>query len=339
LGTLDQAGDVFIDERTYSTPSPFILNNDVLPNLDPSTNTLRFYDAFTGELVHTLNGVINLPAYTHDQSRFAVNTSLSIQVYSATSYDLISTLDGFSAPPSPWSPDDRHLLVKPHDALRRLGPVHIWNSSEVLSAPIYNATGNTTWSPDGSILAVSSDYTKIRLYDANSGELVETIRGFSPGGAYILEWRENYLIADSGNYQFARYFNVWDTEMHTFLYQDMIDLGDQYYLHEMILDISDISTVLRRIDLTTGETTQEIRADRLPLYRSPDRHWLVGADFSPDAIVPAQIYVYHSEPYELVTTLEGHCDMLRSIQWSPDSRYFASVGDPNNVIVWEVVEN
>jgi WD40 repeat protein len=340
LGTLKEAGDSFAYDLVY-VPRPFVITEDVLPNLDRSTNTLRFHDAQTGELLQTLDSVFELPVYTHDQSHFAVNTETGVQIYDAESYDLLHTLDGFIvllAYQSPWSPDDQHLLVKPQDAYRKLGPLHIWTPDDNLSAPIYNITGMMAWSPDSSTLAAPTDYSKIRLYDSESGELAETIHGFSEGGTSIIEWQGNYLISFSGNDQFTGFvLNVWDTETHAFLFQGGVDRGFQYHFQDNLLEIYEPLVGLSQIDLTTGATIQETVFDRFLPYRSPDWRWLIGRD---DPASPAPIYVYQIEPFALVATLQGHsdADTVQYAEWSPDSRHFASVG-LTKVIVWEVVED
>jgi WD40 repeat protein len=341
LGTLENAGSTFAYDMVRS-PSIFILTGDVIPNLDRLTNILRFYNAQTGALLHTLPDVLELPVYTHDLSRFAVSTTIGVQIYDAASFIPLHTLERFllSDYQLSWSPDDQHLLVKPQDAHYRLGPLHIWTPDGDLSAPIYNVTSRMVWSPDSSTLAAPSDYSKIRLYDADSGELVETIRGFSEGGLYAEQWYGTYLISISGNYQFAGVdLNVWNTETHSFIFQGSVDVGYQYRLQDNILEIYQPFVGLRQIDITTGETVQELTFEQPFLFRSPDRRWLIRTDFPGDSeSSPAPVFVYQAEPLELVATLQGHIDMVRYIDWSPDSRHFASIG-MNNVIVWEVVKN
>lgn len=344
LGTLEEASSVYLEDRDRVLP-PFVMYNDVFSSIDSSTHVLLFHDTRNGDLIQTLPGIFGLPDYTHDGTRFAVNTETSVQIYDAKDYTLLYSLDGFaiiSTYQSPWSPDDHHLLVNPRNAVRKLGPLHSWTPGGDLpggdlSAPIYNVTNAAAWSPDSSILAAPTDYSKIRLYDSESGELLNTIRGFSEGGIHIEQWEENYLYAISGTYNSTGLaLNIWDSETQTFLYQDFIDIGASYNLRGNILEVYEpVSRRLRQIDIATGEIVQQVETDQILWYRSPDGRWGIGTGSPSNDDSPIPLYVYQMEPFELVAMLQGHVDIVGYLAWSPDSHYFASTGE-SNVIVWEM---
>lgn len=341
LGTLKDAGTSFTEERVYGPPPVLVIADDVIPNLNVYTDTLRFYDMHNGELLHSLNGARDVPIYTHDRSRFVIKSETGVQVYDASNYRLLHTLDGFrlaAQSQNNWSPDDRYLLITPQDAGYSLGPRYIWTPVGGLSAPIYNATGVMAWSPDSAMLAVPSDYTKIRLYDAESGELVETIRGFSAGPTHIEQWQGTDLVSISGDYRMTGFvLNIWDTEEHTFRFKDGIDLGYAYRVQGDSLDIFEPFRGLRQINLSSGEMIREVAWEQPVHYLSPDWRWAISPDYSVEDGLPVPIHLYRTDPFELVATVEGNVDMCYAV-WSPDSRYFASIGQsPNTVSVWEIV--
>ncbi len=336
LAILADAGQSFAYDVVRS-PSPFVITGHVLPNLDRNTNVLRFYDDQTGALLYTLTEALELPVYTHDLTRFAVSTTTGVQVYDAARYALLYTLEGFvipQPPPDLWSPDDRHLRVAPQQTYPKLGPLNVWTPGGALSAPIYNATGTVAWSPDGSLLAVPTDYGKIFIYDAETGSVVETLRGFPAGQTFIEHWTGTAIMSITGDYQFTGFvLSIWDTGTRAFLFHGGVDLGWSYRLQGDTLAIFEKLSGFRYVRLSTGETIHQLPLGSFFLYLSPDERWIAGTGGEP----PDSFPLYRIEPFELVATLPGNGEEIVDILWSSDSHYLVSL-ETSSLIVWEIVE-
>jgi WD40 repeat protein len=331
-----------LDNRPTKFPNETIVNEIV--SLD-ATNTLRIYDSETRNIRLTLDDVAEFPFFSPDRSRFVVSIrDVGVQVYDASSFDMTHSLEGYrtgNAREGTWSPDGQQLLVIPLDSIyQRFGPRHVWTLNAGLSAPIYNLTGRVTWSPDGARIVGPSDYTKIRIYDAPTGELLETIFEFGEGPIHGLSWDGRYLWGSSGggiNTLPGYSISVYDFERAEVILNIPVDLGAGYRLRGEVFEITDISN-FRRINLETDEILLERSFNQFSSYvfLSPDWRWITvnNTNFEPD--VPVTLDVYNLETLEFVATLEGHTEIIRHISWSPDNTHFATIGEPN-LVVWEIV--
>lgn len=329
---LEDAGKEF-------SPGPIV---DVIINMDEA-NTLRIYDPQTGEHLFHLENVTSAVHYSPDKSQFVLNYGeSSAMVYDAANYELLHLLPGYRAattellPFAPgserntgWSPDGRRLVVMPQDLVHGyLGPFYVWTPGEGLSAPFYNVTDGIVWSPDGSRIAVPSDYMKVRIYDADTGELLDTIRGFTAFPTRVRQWNDRYLISTYGSYYDSwQVLSLWEFEQEEFVFNRGLDLGHQYHIIGDTIETFEPGIGHSRFDLNTGEMVYEVKFDQIIPYLSPDWRWVVGL-YSLD--------VYELEPFRLVDTLDGHT-RVSHVSWSPDSLHFASADhDEKFIIVWEI---
>jgi WD40 repeat protein len=332
-----------LDNRPTKFPNETIVNEIV--SLD-ATNTLRIYDSETRNIRLTLDDVAEFPFFSPDRSRFVVSIrDVGVQVYDASSFDMTHSLEGYrtgNAREGTWSPDGQQLLVIPLDSIyQRFGPRHVWTLNAGLSAPIYNLTGRVTWSPDGARIVGPSDYTKIRIYDAPTGELLETIFEFGEGPIHGLSWDGRYLWGSSGgllNSLPGYAVSVYDLERGEFAFNRHVGIGWNYNFEGDVLDILERFDGFQRINVQTGEILLERSLIQNPPYLlpSPDWRWITANNTNFEPGVPATIDVYDLETFELVATSEGHTEIIQNIVWSPDNIHFASVGEPGPIIVWEI---
>lgn len=307
--------------------------------------TLRIYDDADGHLRLSLQGVVDLPLIAPDGSRFAVNIlEVGLQVYDAFDLSLLYDLEAYQTLPrheQVWNLQGDQLLVIPLEGfLRTLGPYHIWTMDRpLLSAPIYNVTGDIVWSPEGDQIAVISDFTKIRLYDSVTGELVQTIRSLADGPITGLSWRGRYLVARNSNniLEPPMSLSTWDFAQGRFIWEYTVDLGYDYWISDDRMVIFEPFLGMTEIELETGLTTYQEVFEMLLRHISPDRRWIIGSQpsFVPDH--PETIDVYQFRPLQQIVQLEAHTEIVRFVQWSSDSRCFVSVGGPNTVILWKVL--
>ncbi|NDJ86170.1 MAG: WD40 repeat domain-containing protein [Chloroflexi bacterium] len=264
-----------------------------------------------------------------------------LQIYDAANLELRYSLRGYALDPyfsHTWSPDSSQLVVVPEDIrYRNLGPRHVWTLNRGLSAPIYNMTAALAWSPDGTRVAAPSDYTKVRIYAATTGELLATIGNYVGGPTGRLQWEANFLLTLSGDYaSMPLTLTVWDFDRTAFVFQEYVDLGE-YRIEGTELVVFEPFLGSRRIDLTTGQVLQESRFELLTPYPSPDWRWVARPGSSSEN--DHSIAVYRLEGLEQIATLQWHTVLVKFIVWSPDSRYFASADSSGTVIVWEVQDN
>lgn len=338
IETLEDAGEIF----------PETLIDNAIFNLDES-NRLRVYDVETGTILLTFEDVTELPLVFANNSLFAVNiTDTGLLVYDTLDFSLQYSLLDYSAGlryrqnQQDWSPDSDRLIVIPLDTWHPFfGPRNIWTLGEGVSEPIYNVTGGMIWSPDGTRIVAASDYTKIRIYDSITGELLETIHGNVDAPLHPLQWIDQYLFIIGGDYGLLppTMLIVWDFERGEFIVSHVVDVAYNYWLEGDELLIFEPWYGLTRFALQTGEIIETIDVEQPFHNLSPNRRWIIRTESPFEEGVPAPIYVYDFEMFELVAILERHTEIIRTLIWSPDSRYFVSVGEPDIVIIWEVLEN
>jgi WD40 repeat protein len=309
----------------------------VIVNLDDES-TLRLYDAETGALRFVLENVTALPSFSPDETRFTVTIQDSgLRIYDARSFTVQDHLTGYTTPPNadPWSPDSGQLLVIPQTGFRRmLGPFHIWTLGRQLSEPLYNVTGQIVWSPDGKHIAAPSDLAKVRIYDATSGELLDTIR-YPDVPTLVLQWDRHFLSAISGSYVYGSglTISVWDFDREAFIIMSPVDIWYNFWLEEDEAVLVDGYSGIQRFSLETGELTAQIELEGQVFFVSPDRRWTAGG--RPPSRTPTLFY--RLDPFQQVTMLPQYLYRFGYVVWSPDSRYLAGVSDSLvGLVVWEI---
>jgi WD40 repeat protein len=305
-------------------------------------HTLRIYDAETGAMRFNLKGVWSIPYYSPDKKLFVVYTyRVGLQVYDAVTFTLLYALEGYSVRSGEnWSPDSAGLIVTPiNSRYHKFGPYFIWTLNSGLSAPIYNVTSSMVWSPDGRLVAVSSDHTKVRIYEAGSGELVETIRGNYP--LRVSQWYRDYLLVYTGMIMFdiPNTLAVRDMERNAWVFETGLGLdfiyrvrieGDQVEIFQPFIG-------MQQIDLKTGNILHQVEFSPSFWTPSPDYRWLVNGGFPEDEANIVPIEVYRSDSFELIDRVKVNASIVSYIVWSPDSRYFVSIGDLN-IVFWRMPE-
>lgn len=321
--------------------------NGSIANLD-GTGTLRVYDAETGAVGLMMAGMSELPHYAPDHSSFAINVpDDGLHIYDAETFDLLYRLESYGTRPSnrygtAWSPDGQQLLVAQQNNIyeyyrRNLGPYFIWTLEEdALSQPFYNVTGRAVWSADGQRVAVTSDFTKVRVYDTQNGTLLETIRGYPDGPVHLIAWEGHYLIASVGSFYIGYVLSVWDMEENIFT---ITRYGDypSYIVKPTTISIAEFSWGVTEISLSNGEILPRLISDDV-FYISSDHRW--GAQYShlfeAEPGVPPTLTFSRFSPPETIAVLDVDTG-LNMEGWSPDSRYFV-VSSATEIIIWELVQ-
>ncbi|MCU0463503.1 MAG: WD40 repeat domain-containing protein [Anaerolineae bacterium] len=318
-----------------------------ISNLD-QTGTLRVYDTETGAVGLMMTGMSELPHYAPDRSRFAINVpDDGLHIYDAETFDLLYRLEGYTSRPflrheMVWRPDGRQLLVTqqtdPYDYYRKyLGPHFIWTLEEdTLSQPFYNVTADPVWSADGQRVAVTSDFTKVRVYDTQTGALLETVRGYPDGSVRLIAWEGHHLIASIGDFYTGYVLSVWDMEQNIFT---ITRYGDypSYIVKPTTISIAEFGPGVTEISLSTGEVLPRLVPDEV-LYISPDHRWGAGYShlFEAEPSVPPTLMFSRFSPPATIAMLDVDTG-LNMEGWSPDSRYFV-VSSATEIIIWELVQ-
>lgn len=207
-----------------------------------------------------------------------------------------------------WSPDGNQLAVVANGTPRFPNCHHLkiydTHSSELVLSLDTQGDVSVDWSPDGRSLLTGGEAGEVRLWDAQSGELMRESTGhtlqvyaarFSPDGTLYATGSHDGILA------------IWDTESGDIL----ISYGEPF----------------------TNNVTD---LDFLPTMAIPDLAW------SPDGARLAVAYgegiarVFDIRSGQLVFDLTGHSAGITDIDWSADGRYLATLSSSDGMLrLWQ----
>ena len=258
-------------------------------------NTIKIWDANTGECLKTLEGhsnVVRSVAYSPDGRKIiSGSTDKTIKIWNANRGKYLQTLEGHSdrVYSVAYSPDGKRIISGSHDKT-----VKIWdaNTGECLKT----LAGHSYWvysvaySPDGTkIISGSLDGT-IKIWDVNTGACLQTLEGylpqvisvaFSPDGTKIISGSVDNTI------------KIWD---------------------------ANIGQCLKTLE---GHTNSVIS-----VAYSPDGTKIISGSYD------KTIKIWDANTGECLQTLEGHPEIVNSVAFSPDSTKIISGSNDKTVKIW-----
>ena len=258
-------------------------------------NTIKIWDANTGECLKTLEGhsnVVRSVAYSPDGRKIiSGSTDKTIKIWNANRGKYLQTLEGHSdrVYSVAYSPDGKRIISGSQDKT-----VKIWdaNTGECLKT----LAGHSYWvysvaySPDGTkIISGSLDGT-IKIWDVNTGACLQTLEGylpqvisvaFSPDGTKIISGSVDNTI------------KIWD---------------------------ANIGQCLKTME---GHTNSVIS-----VAYSPDGTKIISGSYD------KTIKIWDANTGECLQTLEGHPEIVNSVAFSPDSTKIISGSNDKTVKIW-----
>ncbi|MBC6938089.1 MAG: TIR domain-containing protein [Chloroflexi bacterium] len=229
-----------------------------------------------------------------------------------------------------WSPDGTRWLTassSPNSAVI-FGP-HA--ESALLEIPSEGGTlgHGAAWSPDGRLVALASDGSITRLYDAATGqsmspELEGTLPAWSPDGARLVTAsKAELLIWDTA---------AWGEPVRLTGHQDAITDTAWSPDGARLLSTSQDGTA-RVWDAAAG---QEIGAY---ISQASD---MTAAAFSPDGTLVAAgskdgtAYIWDAASRDRVQMLTGHIGSITALDWSPDGQRLVTASADSTARIWDV---
>ena len=183
------------------------------------------------------------------------------------------------------------------------------------------------WSPDGKTIASGSWDHKVRLWETNTGQLLKTLDGHS-NEVLSLAWSPDGRTLVSSSRDGIRFWNAMTGE----------PLGSKISPGAESVAWRPDGKVLascghngiRFWTATSGQTRYVLDEGRPceTMSWSPDGNVLVSGNAG------QKMTIWDANNRQMLRTLEGHQNSVRSISWNPNGKAIASAGNDNTIRLW-----
>ena len=293
-------------------------------------DTIRLWDADTGESKAVLTGGIDLFVFSPDGKTLASDGGDAgvIYLWDGDTGELKSTLVGHTAPVKTlaFNPEGSTLASGGIDEVIRFWDVTT-GELQLTFAAHANVVDFLKYSPDGEVLVSQGGDNNVCLWNARTGEFLRILTTWTENAFSIDFSKDGRTLVSVNSDENVRLWNPHTGEQLKTIKQNR-QLGVvQYSPDGRIFACSECygeATVLL-FDADTGELLHDLK---MPGHAD----WVTGFLFSPDGqtlTVKTQdeIYFWDVNSGELEKTITGYSDVVSSVAYSPDGRTLASLDD------------
>ncbi|MDX2217003.1 MAG: TIR domain-containing protein [Oculatellaceae cyanobacterium bins.114] len=262
-------------------------------------NTIKLWDAATGELLNTLEGqhnAVNSISFSPDGKTIASGRGdNTIELWDVATGKLLNTLEGHQ-----------------------------------------NIVRSISFSPDGKTLASGSDGTTIKLWDVATGKLLNTLEGhqdrvwgisFSPDGKTLASGSHDQTI------------KLWDVAtgklLNTLEGHQALVFSISFSPDSKTLASGSGDNTIKLWDVATGKllnTLEGHQAQVMSIRFSPDGKTIASGSYD------QTIKLWDVATGKLLNTLEGHQAPVFSISFSPDGKTLTSGSSDKTIKLWSVTD-
>jgi WD40 repeat protein len=313
-------------------------------------NTVRLLEARSGLLVQKLNGYskrVSKATFSPDSKKLASVLDETVQLCDADSGKLLLTLEGHSDQVSnvAFSADGKQLASASGDETVCLWDAESGKLMHTLESPLdwsgklkrwffrlshaQSWPWNVAFSPDGKRVVSAPGDRTARLWDAESGKIVQTLKGHLDPITDVVFSPDSQQLASTS---FDKTVRLWDAgsgelgqtlEGHSDWVWRVIFSPDG----KQLASASDDKTV-QLWDAGSGKLAHTIKghSDRVSsIAFSPDSKRIASASFD------KTVRVWEAKSGRLVQTLGGHSGSVWDVAFSPDGKRLASASDDMTV--------
>jgi len=312
--------------------------------------TTRIWDASTGQELQQLaghtDGVMDIAFHPSGEHLASASMDGTIRIWNISqSQEYLSFPTGGSSGRIAFSPDGTLLAggsigIEIDDGISTgIGVVHVWNLETGQEPVLYSddhhhrAIEVVAFNPDGSQLASGDGNASLKVWDVDSGRLinakeVQNINSiydvvYSPAGSQLAiggEYTSFYLLDGTTLEGISGYPTFGEVD------------GLAFSPDGVLLAATTRTGMVEMWNTHTGE--------KLPTI-SASEGWITDIDFSPDgedlalASDDGTASIYQVEDQKLQLTLRGHSAPVSAVSYSPDGRWIATASQDGSARLWD----
>ncbi|MDJ0510962.1 MAG: WD40 repeat domain-containing protein [Crocosphaera sp.] len=191
-------------------------------------------------------------------------------------------------------------------------------------------------SPHGKhLVSVSGDDRTIRIWDLDSGELIQTI-GANIGPTTSVQYTPDGTMFITGAIGSDRTFKFWDAKTFELLNTSPQQPG---FIHDLKISndgtqlVAAVRNFVKSWDLSTLQEIRSIKGPRLDINMiaiSPDNRTVATANKE------GTIMLFDLVTGRQINTLQGHQGWVLCLEFSPDGKYLYSGAEDKIIKVWQL---
>ena len=197
---------------------------------------------------------------------------------------------------------------------------------------------SASFSPDGKRIVSASQDKTVRIWDAQTGKLLQTLEGHT-GWVYSASFSPDGKRIDSASMDNT--IRIWDAQTGELMqalkgHTDSI-LSASFSPDGRLIVSASLDKTIRIWNVQTGRLLQTIEGHTDSVTDS-----VSSASFSPDgkrivsALRDETVRIWDAQTGKLLQTLEGHTGWVRSASFSPDGKRIVSASDDKTIRIWNL---
>jgi WD40 repeat protein len=321
------------DGRTLASSSGNV--HQVGDSLD---NTVKLWDATTGQVLATLKGhqdAVTSVTFSSDGRTLASGSwDKTVRLWDAKTGQELATLKDHEGRVNSvaFSPDARTLVSGIYD-----GTVKVWDIKTMQVLATFKChEGRVTsvaLSPDGRTLASGSGDKTVRLWDAKTGQELATLQGHKSSVSSVAFSPDGRTLA-SGS--FDKTVKIWEAKTG----RELATLEGHSFSVSSVAFSPDGWALASGSDDGTVKLWDAKRGQELATLKGHDGD-VTSVAFSPDGRTLASgsydwtVKLWDAKPRQDPDTLNGHQEPVTSVAFSPDGRTLASGSQDNTLKFWD----
>ena len=293
--------------------------------------TVKIWDAASGKCLKTLeghgNGVSSV-SYSPD-GKYLASGSLdkTIKIWELTSGKCLRTFERYASPvvSVDWRGDGRYLASGSEDGIVKISDTANGRCVKTLVGHS-GEVSSVAYSPDGKYLASGSEDNTIRIWDAASGKCLKTLEGHGSGVSSVSYSPDGkYLASGSKDNTIKIWETVTGTCMKTMEEDNRVWLTSVSYSPDgKYLASGSMIGSVKIWDVATGTCFKTLEESGV---------WVTAVRYTSDGkYLVSSTKVWEVTSGKCIQTLEVNQD---SVNYSPDSKYFAYGSLDGSVKIWE----